>query len=161
MQKNNTSLKFLADAPELSATIAKWYYDEWGSDENEITFDYIHDLVINKASNKNQLPLSIILMVNDELAGVAELKYRENKNHPEYTHWLGGIYVDSKFRGLGLSAQLIERAKQVAKELALKDLYLQAEPHNVALYEKHGFRQLHEAEHAGIKTIIMLTHLPK
>lgn len=157
----NITIKYLADVPEVSHAIAEWYYNEWGAHDENITREYMHEIVLQKIGNKDQIPLSLVLFVDDKLAGVAELKYRENKNFPEYTHWLGGIFIASTFRGLGLSSKLIQSAKTVAKALNVQNLYLQAEPMNIALYEKHGFKKLHTADHVGIQTTIMVTNLSK
>ncbi|MGP8305329.1 hypothetical protein [Vibrio sp. YIC-376] len=45
-----------------------------------------------KASNTG-IPLSIVAHKNGNLIGTLELKFRENKNYPEYEHWL----VESMF----------------------------------------------------------------
>lgn len=153
------TIKFLSEAPELSTIIAKWYYDEWGTDNASMTLEAMHDIVQKKTANKDQLPLSLVVFVDGHIAGVAELKYRENKNFPEYTHWLGGIFVAPQYRGLGLASKLINKAKAVAEKLNVKQLYLQTEPKNISLYEGHNFKQLHTADHMGIQTTIMVTNL--
>ncbi|WP_404408134.1 GNAT family N-acetyltransferase [Pseudidiomarina marina] len=161
--KNNkqTIIKFLAEVPESSHVIAKWYFDEWGALDESITLEYMHDVVRKKIANKDQIPLSLVVFVDDDIAGVAELKFHENKNFPEYTHWLGGIFVPPQYRGIGLASKLINKAKAVAEELNVKQLYLQTEPKNISLYESHNFKQLHTAEHMGIQTTIMVTNLAK
>jgi len=160
-ESRKITIKFLSEVPELSNIIAKWYYDEWGTDNASMTLEAMHDIVQKKTANNDQLPLSLVIFVDDHIAGVAELKYRENKNFPEYTHWLGGIFVAPQYRGLGLASKLINKAKAVAEKLNVKQLYLQTEPKNIRLYEGHNFKQLHTADHMGIQTTIMVTNLTK
>jgi GNAT superfamily N-acetyltransferase len=45
----------------------------------------------------------------------------------EYTPWLAGLYVDESYRGEKIGVQLIERVKDIAKELGYDELYLRTE----------------------------------
>ena len=148
-------VSFLADCPHESLKIAKWYFDEWGYTVPNITLDMVHQKVIEKSKNRKDIPLIITIHEKEELVGVAELKYRENKNHPEYEHWVGGIYVSPYHRGKGYSSTLIASTKDHALKLGLKSLYLQCEDKNINLYLKNGFHVLHQAEHNSVKTTIM------
>ena len=149
---------YLADHPEHLSTIAKWYYDEWGKNGKSFTYDAIYEIGLSRVNNKGALPFSFVLLSDDSVIGVAELKYRENKHHPEYEHWIGGVYVCPNHRGKGYSEVLISRAKQFARELGIEKLYLQSDAHNIALYQKYGFEALHESEHSGDVTTIMVWH---
>ncbi|WP_133406924.1 GNAT family N-acetyltransferase [Parashewanella tropica] len=150
---------YLADHQEYVSTIAKWYYDEWGNNGKTFTYDFIYNLGLSRSKNKGKLPYSFIIEDNNALVGVAELKYRENKHHPEYEHWVGGVYVCPNQRGKGYANILISKAKQLARELGIEQLYLQCDEHNIALYQKHGFVALHEAEHFGDITTIMVCEI--
>jgi len=50
---------------------------------------------------------------------------------------------------------MITMAKEKAKELGVTLLYVQCESHNVALYKKHGFKVLHQANHHTVEATIM------
>ena len=147
-------ISLLADNPQESKVIAQWYYDEWAGIAPDMTIGQVHEKVA-KAINRDQVPLTVLAHQNNELVGVAELKFRENKNHPEYEHWLGGIFVNPDYRGQGISNLLIKKVKEHAIRLGVECLHLQCESHNVALYKKHGFNVLHEANHCQIKVAIM------
>ncbi|RLV59869.1 GNAT family N-acetyltransferase [Parashewanella curva] len=147
---------YLADHPDEVKTIAQWYFDEWGNGGKSFTYEFIYELGLSRVINKGVLPFSFIILDEGAIVGVAELKYRENKNHPEYEHWVGGVYVEKSHRGKGYSNVLISKAKQFAKELGIKKLYLQCDAHKISLYEKYGFAALHETEHHGDITTVMI-----
>jgi putative hydrolase of the HAD superfamily len=148
-------LSLLADHPHEIRKIAQWYYDEWLSAIPDITIDRISEK-ISQSGNRKKIPLFILAHINNQLAGVVELKFRENKNYPEYTHWLGGLFVNPSYRGNGISHILIKEAKKYAIKLGVVQLYLQCESYNIALYEKHNFSILHKANHGEIPVTIML-----
>ncbi len=147
---------YLADHPKELGTIAKWYFDEWGEEGKLFSYQDIYEKVGAKLRNKTQLPFSLIVKDEDTVLGVIELKYRENKHHPEYVHWIGGVYVCPQNRNRRVASTLISSAKQHAESLGIDTLYLQCDAHNIPLYQKHGFKTLHKAEHYGYVTTIML-----
>ncbi len=149
-------VSFLADHPQESKKIAQWYYDEWADEGSNFSFDAIHDNVLEKSSSKNRLPLAFVLHENNQLVGVAELKFRENKHHPEYEHWVGGVLICPFNRNKGYSKILISSAKQHALNLGIKSLYLQCDAIHIDLYKKNGFEVLHESEHFGDVTTVMV-----
>lgn len=150
----DTSL--LADNPHEVNKIANWYYTEWAHVFPNVTEELLRIKIAEKAFNRNKIPLAIVIHDNSELVGVVELKYRENINYPEYKHWLGGVFVAPMSRGSGFSNILIAEAKSKAISLGIEKLYLQCESYNVALYKKHGFKELHLASHHEITTTIMV-----
>lgn len=148
-------ISFLADHPHESSQIAKWYFDEWSYLSPKISLEMVHEKVLEKTTSRNNFPLSFVAHDDQELTGVIELKFRENKNYPEYTYWLGGVFVSPKYRGRGIASMLIEKGKSHSATLGVKPLYLQCESQNVGLYQKHGFKKLHQAQHHDISTTIM------
>ncbi|QIA66055.1 GNAT family N-acetyltransferase [Vibrio astriarenae] len=149
-------ISLLTDHPEAVTTIAQWYFDEWAHTAPHITLDTVIEKVTEKASNRNKIPLAIIAHVEDHLAGVLELKIRENKNYPDYEHWIGGVYTHSAYRRQGIAGALIHRAKEMACGMGVKKLYLQCESFNIAFYKKLGFELLHTAQHHNVETTIMV-----
>lgn len=105
----------LADHPEAVPVIAQWYFNQWGHEIPGLTLDTLISKVREKARNRIDFPLAITLHEGDELVAVAELKFRENQNHPEYEHWLGGVYVSESHRGKGYLSVLVDRAKLQVK----------------------------------------------
>lgn len=58
--------------------------------------------------------------------------------------WIEDVVVDDQARGLGIGKALVERAKECAKEVGAKKLYLTSNPSRKAahaLYHKCGFEE--------------------
>jgi len=141
---------------EHSSEIAQWYHDEWVDDSSSITVADVEKEIIEKVSLSEKIPHYYIALENENLLGVVEIKYRENKNHLDYVHWLGGLYVSPKMRGKKIGSQLIEFVKMRALEIGVVEFYLQCQKDLIPMYEKHDFRQLHKAKHGNWETMIMV-----
>ncbi|MGR5268306.1 GNAT family N-acetyltransferase [Vibrio astriarenae] len=150
-------ISLLADHPFDAPKIAKWYFDEWARIAPNMTEQMVLEKVMEKAVNRNKVPLSLVAHRGEELVGVLELKFRENKHYPEYEHWIGGVFTNAEYRGEGIASRLLNRAKVIAAEFNIEKLYLQCESFNVGLYEKHGFTVLHKVKHHNIETTIMVS----
>ena len=148
-------VSYLADNPREAKKIARWYFDEWGHYIPGRTEKEVFEKVCVNAESRTTPPLMITIHEQGGLVAVAELKFHENENHPEYEHWLSGIFVSRRHRNKGYASVLISEAKKHAAKLKLQQLYLQCEPHIAGLYLKHDFRILHKTVHRNIETIIM------
>ena len=76
-----------------------------------------------------------ILTVNDEVAGFIEL---ESDGHIDCT------YVDPKFERKGVATKLLQHIMHIAKEMGLKELYVEASIVAKPLFEKLGFKVKNE-----------------
>ncbi len=148
-------ISLLADCPHEAPKIAKWYFEEWASHVPNVTEKMVLDDISQKASNR-AVPMSLVAIENGILIGVLELKLRENTDYPEYEHWVGGVFVASKYRGKGIAKSLLTEAKKIATSFDLGLLYLQCESHNVGLYRGQGFDALHQSGSNGRETTIMV-----
>lgn len=149
-------ISFLADKVSEAPKIAKWYYNEWGKISPSMTEDIVLKDIIEKSINRKTIPLFLVAHADNELIGVLELKFRENKNYPEYEYWVGGVFTCPSHRGKGVASRLLAKAKILATEFNIDKLYLQCESHNVPLYIRNGFSILHHAKHHNIETTIMV-----
>ena len=142
----------LANHLHESKTIAQWIFDEWGSEST--TFESVHEKILLMA-NKGP-PLILLAKNNNELMGSVELKFFENPDYKEYKHWLGGLYVSSDFRRQGVANQLINEVKLKMSIFNIKKLYLQTEKKNIQLYQKHGFKIIHDTFHQRLNVDISI-----
>ncbi|RYV01682.1 GNAT family N-acetyltransferase [Shewanella sp. OPT22] len=149
-------IAYLADHSQHLDTIAKWYYDEWGNEGQRLSYQDVYEKGKARVTNKGQLPFSFIVKSDNTLMGVAELKYTEHENYPEYVHWLGGVYVCSNHRGKGVARVLVNNAQKHAQALGVKLLYLQCDDHLINFYASLGFKPLHKADYNGDITTIMI-----
>jgi len=149
----------LVDHPDDISRITQWYYDEWARHFPHVTQEMVSRKISEKAVNRDQFPLAIVIHEGNALIAVAELKYRENANYPEYAHWLGGVYVTASHRGRNIVSKLITQARSLSQSMGVKTLYLQCATHHVALYKKHGFEACHPTMHGDAETTIMACSL--
>jgi putative hydrolase of the HAD superfamily len=152
-------ISLLAEHRHFVPEIAGWYFDEWASKVPNVNIEMVLHDIEYKAAN-TELPFSLVAHEKGKLIGTLELKFRENKNHPEYIHWIGGVYVPMAKRGKGIAKALINRAKQIAVENGVDELYLQCESHNIDLYIRQGFRSLHQSNNNSFQTTIMVWDAP-
>lgn len=87
-----------------------------------------------------------VLDEDDEIIGVLELD-------PRGDHlWLENIAVEPTRQGRGLGRQLLRHAEIVARERALPEIHLltnERYAENIAMYERHGYRETHRVPHLG------------
>ena len=151
-------ISYLSKNAEELQLIATWYFEEWGHLNSSITRDKIFDSLSSKIDKADDFLCLLIMREGAKLIAVADLKYREHKDYPEYEHWLGGVFVKPDYRGKGYASALIEKAKDHTAELGIMNLYLQCEEHNESLYLKHGFKPLHSAMHSGVSTRVFKSY---
>jgi putative hydrolase of the HAD superfamily len=80
------------------------------------------------------------------------------ETHPQYLHWLGGVYVHPDFRGQGIGSQLVQYTANKANELKVKSLYLYTHKH-VNFYAHLGWQVIEEPLYHGRKVSIMKRNL--
>ncbi|MCF7484202.1 GNAT family N-acetyltransferase [Vibrio sp. J1-1] len=148
-------ISLLADHQQYVSKIANWYFDEWASKVPNVTVEMVQNDIGLKASNTG-IPFNLVAHEHGELIGTLELKLRENKNYPEYEHWVGGVYVPISKRGNGVAKALLNKAKEIAVKHGVARLYLQCENHNVGLYNGQGFKALHQSTSNNLETTIMV-----
>ncbi|MEL6653864.1 MAG: GNAT family N-acetyltransferase [Bacteroidota bacterium] len=149
----------LADRPEYIPELAAWYFAEWGKDAKGNNLEREADQ-LRQYLNRDQIPLSVLALDGDRLAGAAQLKYREMKQFPEREHWLGGVYVAKEFRGKGLATKLVQEIVRSAKQYKVKELWLQTEHLNGGLYAKLGWEPDQIVKLPTYTTLVMKKSLP-
>lgn len=151
---NMMNISYLSYNIKDLSLISRWYFEEWGHLDSSFTMQKIYDGLSEKLKKDDDFLSLIVVYETQSLVAVADLKYREHKEYPEYEHWIGGVFVNPDHRGKGYASALINRAKEHAAELGINELYLQCEEHNEGLYIKHGFRPIHSVVHYGVPTRI-------
>ncbi len=148
----------LADCPEAIPQIASWYFDEWGHLRKDSDLRGI-EKKLRCSLNHDDLPLVTLAVENEEIVGVAELKFHEMDMFPEREHWLGGVYVPVKNRGRGIASQLIQHALQLARTLGVSTLFLQTEKPDGGLYSSLGWIPIEKVHYRGLDVLVMERNL--
>ncbi len=146
-------IDYLANHPALVPTLANWTYAEWGQ------YDPTNSLEATKARltqrlNRDSLPLSLVAFADDVPAGCASLKLSEMTIRPQYSPWLGSMFVVPTLRGQGIGSALVRRVIDEARRLEVRELYLWTEG-AVAFYRKREFEIIETVDYLGQKAMVM------
>ena len=144
---------YLADQPQLLPTLADWFYEEWGHNNPQSSRESMQR-TLSEFLNKEQLPLTFVRMRDSKPIASASLKIREMVTHPQYLHWLGGVYVHPDYRGQGIGSQVVEFSAAQAIQLKVTDLFLYTRGHE-NFYARFGWRVIEEPVYEGRVVSIM------
>jgi GNAT superfamily N-acetyltransferase len=147
-------IEYLADHPKFVPQIARWYFDEWGYKISENSVERIAERLYAKL-NREQAPIPIVAITNRKLIGTAQLKIREMDIYPDREFWLGGVYVDFTARRRGVAKLLVQRIEQIAKQLKIRELFLQTEKLTGGLYAELGWLPIEQIDYHGVQVLIM------
>ncbi len=134
-------LNLLADQPGAIPKIASWYFHEWGHRRpGRSVASVAEDL--KAYLNHDKVPLIVLAVKEQVVIGAAQLKFRELEIYPDRVHWLGGVFVDPKYRAKGLGSNLINKVVEIARTLEVRTLYLQTERLDGGVYARLGWQPL-------------------
>jgi GNAT superfamily N-acetyltransferase len=129
---------YLADHEAQIPKVAEWYFEEWGHLlENPLM--NIFSSRLQACLNKTKFPLVILAMDDEDVIGAAQIKLNQMSIYPDKEYWLAGIYVEPKYRGNCVAANLIEKIQEIAVTLDVEILHLQTEHLSGGLYTKLGW----------------------
>jgi predicted N-acetyltransferase YhbS len=146
-------VKYLADCPELMPLLASWFYEEWGRRDPENSPEKVEKR-LRQHLNRDQVPLTLVAFRGSELMGSASLIVREMESHPQYLHWLAGVYVHQPCRQGGIGSRLVERAAEEAARIGVGELYLYTRSHE-EFYARLGWRPVRRLHYHGREVVIM------
>jgi GNAT superfamily N-acetyltransferase len=144
----------LADRPEALPIVARWYFDQWGRPGPWETLASTEESLANYL-NRDRIPLMILAVENERVAGAAQLKLREMDIYPDKEHWLGGVFVAPEYRGRQIASRLAERIADVAGTLGVRRLHLQTLRFDGGLYAKLGWRPQERVTYKGREVLVM------
>ncbi|MBC3767081.1 GNAT family N-acetyltransferase [Neptunicella marina] len=150
----------LADAPAALGKVAGWYYNKWGRKHKDVSLQNIA-AKLTRSDNREQVPLLMLVRHLGQIVAAGELKWREMPQFEQYPVWMGGIYVDKHWRGLGIASHLVAALIEKAKTLGITELYLQTEDLSGGIYAKSGFKPIHQLESNGKQVVVMRLQIDK
>ena len=147
-------IEYLENRPDAIPLIAKWYFDEWSYLSPNKTLDDMQQ-ELNMYLNSDNVPLMLVAIIDDEVVGVTQLKFREMSIYPDKEHWLGGVYVAEKARGKGVGAQLLNRTLEIAKSIGIELLHLQTLRLIGGLYKDLGWEAIEQVNYRNEDVLVM------
>lgn len=120
---NTVEVELLADHPEALPSLREWFEREWapyyGPDgPGDATTD------LWESCNREKLPIAMVAIVDDEIAGTAALKAESVSTHKHLRPWLAALLVSPEFRRRGIAECLIAAIENKAQELGFHSIYV-------------------------------------
>lgn len=145
---------YLKYKPEFISQIAIWYFEQWAYLMQSPSLKLIEEKLRSQL-NSNEIPLMILLLKENQLLGVAQLKYHEMDIYLDKEHWLGGVYISKEHRGKGYAIKIVEKAKEIAFSLNISILYLQTENLTGGIYKELGWQPMEQVTNKGDEVLVM------
>lgn len=139
---HNITVKQIVDyTKEELDTITRWMFNWWGQEEN---YEYEEvEAIIKNSFNKNKLPQTYGMYLNDKLIGMYQFSLIDLEVKPNCYPWLCNVYIDNNYRNKGYSKILLNTVKDnLVNNTNYQELYLYTK--EVNLYEKYGFKYLED-----------------
>ncbi|MFM7347105.1 MAG: GNAT family N-acetyltransferase, partial [Tagaea sp.] len=92
------------------------------------------------AASAERIPLCLIALAGDEVAGTANLIENDDEARPHSRPWLAAVVVRPEFRGAGVGTALVERIAGEARRLGHRTVHLGTG--SPAFYARLGARPL-------------------
>lgn len=150
-------IDYLGNWPEYIPELAGLLHNEWadlyqaaGINKEELRS------ILEQRTTKDKLPITLIAVKAGELVGAGSLKLDEPGTKDGVSPWIGGMYVKSSYRGLGIGRDLVLALESKAKELGVTALYLSADT-AVDFYLKLGWQVLERVESFGVRDVAVMT----
>ena len=130
-------IEYLTDYNNFTEQAAEWIYREF---IQGIQHGVSYEQILNAfhECHKTKLPIRLVALENGRCVGTVSI-VKNDLNCRVYTPWLAALYVDESRRGNKIGEGLIDRVKQIAKELGHDELYLRTE-HASNYYRRLGWQ---------------------
>jgi predicted N-acetyltransferase YhbS len=122
--------------PQLIDPVAKMIYDEfWADVVDGMTVD---DLVahLKTATATQQMPLSLIALVDGQLAGTVNLIENDDENRAHLRPWLAAMVVRADLRGQGIGSALVKALLEDTRLMNIPIVYFGTD--GPGFYERLG-----------------------
>lgn len=123
--------------------ITKWIFEWWGENLG-YSFEAMKEMM-SHCFNKDKLPKTYGLYLNDVLIGIYQLVLHDLDVRPDLYPWFTNFYIEEKHRGKGFGRTLIKHLKEELPQFESYDtLYIYTK--NIGLYEKYGWEFVKEID---------------
>jgi GNAT superfamily N-acetyltransferase len=134
------TIDFLGNHPALVPLVARWHWDEWGTDYDGASLEAWTAQLAGK-THTDGVPCSWIAFVDATPVGSVVLESDGVEPRTELTPDLAGLYVLPGYRGHGIGSALVRACEDGARSFGVTKLYLYTEA-ATALYTRLGWETL-------------------
>jgi GNAT superfamily N-acetyltransferase len=155
MTESEITIAYLGDRPEFLEQLARLSWKEWQEIYEQRDQTLEHCLKnYRERMNNDRLPLTLVALHRNELAGMVSLKFHDMDTRPDLDPWLGGLLVLPEWRNRGIGTMLTHRAVNEARRLNISRLYLWT-PSAEQLYRKLGWQVVERTNYFGKEAVVM------
>ncbi len=130
-------IELLCSRPEYVNDVARMIHTEFVVKKGgEMTFAEVVAYFSNAGDKR--FPITFIALEGERCIGTVSLFENDWKERKQYTSWLASLYTGSAHRGKGAAQRLMDQARNKARELGYRELYLRTEEAS-AYYRARGW----------------------
>jgi GNAT superfamily N-acetyltransferase len=149
----------LADRPDEVDTVARWHFDEWGTEPGNEGLEAVRRRLASWAT-PGGIPCAYVAVVEGEVCGSAALVDHDMTDPPEGVEslrpWLSGVFVRAERRKTGLGPPLVKAVEEAAEVLGHSKLYLYTAPATAKkFYAPMGWEEILAPSYEGRTVVIM------
>jgi N-acetylglutamate synthase-like GNAT family acetyltransferase len=142
----------LSKAPQHLPTVAHWIFTEWPwyfePDGEPGSLRYQQDSLENTTP-----PCTWIALRDETLIGTIALIVADLEPRPQYSPWLGSLYVVPTARGQGVAKQLICFGVEQARALKIPRLYTWTRKLSQVL-QRSGWDEIERLQYQGAEVVV-------
>lgn len=130
-------LKQLSKCPEHLTAVGTWIYEQWWSRRHaspEVVFELLRTHTVH-----DQVPFTVVALADDVPVGSCSVLVNDCVHRPQYTPWLGAVFVKPELRGTGVASAVLQEAAAIATRTGIEGLYIDCFETTAPVYEKSGW----------------------
>jgi len=138
------------------AEIAADQFEHWGP-LTGFSSQSAYEAFLEQAAQSASLPRVLIAGIRESLLGSVNLLTHEMTIRPQFTPWMGQLFVAESRRSQGVGAALLEAAASYAKQLGYRQLFLFTSGTLPRYYRNRGWCDVEDVTYLGkVRTIMRL-----
>lgn len=146
----------ITNRPEFIPKLARWFQDEWGHYNNQVTFESR----CQNLSSRNRidiLPLTMVATIESDLLGSYSLDLADLPIRPRLGPWLASVYINPQHRNQGFGMKLVKKSMEHAQSLGISTLYLFTD-NRADWYAKMGWKILEKTVYKKNAEITIMSY---
>jgi N-acetylglutamate synthase-like GNAT family acetyltransferase len=154
----NITIDYINDHPEAVDTIVRWHLEQWGHILPGFTPAGYREY-LSSHYRRGAVPSLFVAVSENKVIGTAALEDADMDSHPELSPWIASVYVDEKYRRMGVAAALIDRVTAEPRSARVGKLYLFT-PDREQFWAQRGWKLLYQEKYYGETESVMVREIP-